>query len=134
MVSQKGQISTELVILLTALLIVALIILNIANTHRQELYYSHVNLEARQIAESLSFEINQVILSGEGANSSLYLPDLISGQWNYTLRTIPGNNLLEINWLNHRYTKPLLTSNVSSYTFSAGLVSISYRNKRVYFT
>jgi hypothetical protein len=110
---EKAQISTDFLIVLSVALIMFMFMLNIAYDKSQQFSIQATQLYARQLTDQIAIEINAVYLAGNGASKSVYLPDTLQDNREYSFRIFPTYKLIEINSSEMRYSSFLSTSQIS---------------------
>ena len=118
MALKKAQLSVELILLLIVLLGLFLPAYVLVQERSSQLSQQQILLRAKIIADDLASHINAVYLAGPGTNISLLYPSTLEGNLSYTLQVYPLSRVVLLQWTidghSHRYTAPLLTSNVTS--------------------
>jgi hypothetical protein len=116
----KAQLSTEVVILLAALLIVLMTILSAFSNSPERSFLNRRSISAREYSEKLAFGINNIFLAGDGASQSLAIPTTLIDGTNYSISIIPAKRLVEIRWQSKQdlmqYSNQLITSKIGGKT------------------
>lgn len=114
---RKAQVSVEMVILLSALLILLMGIISTFSSASDRSFFSKRTVSAREFSERLAYGINNVYLAGEGASTEVVLPETLIDNTNYSIIIYPSQHLLEISWRarqdTERYQVQLLTGGLS---------------------
>jgi len=114
---KKAQISTELIIVLSALLIIFLIIISILNKRSDEYFFNQRYMNAKEYSEKVASQLNTVFLSGPGTRARVELPQTLRDNTNYSINIYPQQHVVEIAWLSknniRHYSSQILTSNIT---------------------
>jgi len=112
--SKTGQLSTELLIVLSVFLLLFLSLFAFASDHFAVFSQKKVQLSAKIIAQDLSLQIHSLLLAGSGTSLTLSYPQKLDNGAEYFLQIFPSSRLLQISWLNSgkmkHYAVPLTTS------------------------
>ena len=114
---KRSQISTELIIVLSAMLIIFIIIISIMNKRSDEYFYNRRLLDAKEYSEEVASQINTVYLAGPGTKAKVELPQTLMDNTNYSINIYPQHHSIEITWMSkdniRHYSSQVLTSNIT---------------------
>ncbi len=114
---KKSQLSTELIITLSALLIMFLIIISIMNKRSDDYFYNKRLMDAKEYSEKISSQINILFLAGPGTKAHVELPQTLRDNTPYSINIYPQHHIVEITWMSknniRHYSTQILTSNIS---------------------
>ncbi len=114
---RKGQVSVEMIILLSALLILLMGFISTFSSASDRSYLSRRAVSAREFSERLSYGINNVYLTGDDAETEIELPETLIDNTNYSISIYPSQHILEISWRGRqdmeRHQVQLLTGDIS---------------------
>lgn len=125
----RAQIAVEFLVILSILAIVSLLILNVIKLTDTSNIVNENRLDAMGIADNVALQINTVYLSGNGAQTSVSLPETLSGNKTYNLSLNPNGHLVGIFWNNDSYTVPIITENASILSNDKNFVIKNYDGK-----
>lgn len=112
MLKMKSQVSTDLIIVLSVLLIVFSSVATTVNHRNEELTSSRTRLYAKALCERIATDINTVFLAGDGAKKTVELPELLKDNSNYLVNIYPKSHIVEIFWFygneTRHYSCPIL--------------------------
>jgi hypothetical protein len=94
----KAQVSVEMVILLSALLILTMGIISSFASSSDRSFFSKRGMSAREFSEKLAYGINNVYLAGDGASADIVIPSTLIDNTNYSIVIFPSQHILEISW------------------------------------
>jgi hypothetical protein len=113
----KAQLSVEMIILLSALLIILMVIISSFSNSPSRSFLSKRTMSARETAERLAYGLNNLYLAGDGASQSIILPPTLLDGTNYTITIYPAQRLVEIRWQSSKdimtHYGQILTSGIS---------------------
>ena len=114
---RKAQVSVEMIILLSALLILVMGIISSFSSASDRSFFSRRTVSAREFSERLAYGINNVHLAGSGASTEVLLPETLIDNTVYNITIYPEQHLLEISWMARRdlerHQLQLLTGSLS---------------------
>jgi hypothetical protein len=127
---KKGQLSIEMIISLSVLIIIFLGVLVLAGQRQSMSESFKSSMYARIVNDQLANGINQVYLAGDGATRVVYLPDTLQDGSGYNLSVYPALHRTTIEWVSvsdtRTYSAGILTSNITGNISSfSGIVTIS---------
>ena len=114
---RRAQLSVEIIILLSALLIIIMAIISSFAIGPERSVLNKRSTSAREYSERLAYAINNIYLAGDGARLSLGLPQTLIDGTSYSINIYPEKHIIDITWLSG--TNPshssiqLLTSSLS---------------------
>jgi hypothetical protein len=113
----KGQVSTEVMILLAVLLVMFLAIIATINHRENILSSSTSHLYAKSVGDNFAALINAVFLAGDGTTANISLPESLKDNSKYDLSVQPAARLVIMTWSSRNetrtYTSPIVTGSVS---------------------
>ena len=130
----KGQVSIELLIIIIILVSILSFLLTTTTSRESEFISTRDTLHAKEIADEVSFSINEVFLAGSGTTKEIRLPPTLRSGANYSLLLYDKAHLLEIRYFkegsaNKSYLTTLLASNITgSFPDSGGTINITHLN------
>lgn len=95
---RRAQVSIEMVILLSALLILLMGIISTFSSATDRSFISRRAVSAREFSERLAYGINNVYLAGEGAETEILIPQTLIDNTNYSISIYPSSHILEVSW------------------------------------
>lgn len=110
-----------------------LIILNVVTVMDNNKIVNKAEMDAKTAVDKISFEINNLYLLGDGANSSLLLPGYLDNNVNYTLNVYPEEHVVEIQFNGKRYLGQVITGDVN-YSSTGKNIKLENRKGRIYAT
>lgn len=114
---RKGQLSVEVVILLSALLIILMAVISSFSISSDSSMFNTRTASAREYSEELAYAINNVYLAGDGATQLVNLPSTLIDNTNYSITIYPQQHVLDTTWLSgsqlDHYSLQLLTAGLS---------------------
>ena len=123
---RRAQLSVEFLIILALLLIVFVAILSGVRTRRSHVQAISDDLAARRVADRISGTVARLIVLGDGANESYYVPAQLDGRTNYTIHIHNESHILSLQW-DDIVTSTLITSAVNTSSVPTGR-KIHFRN------
>ncbi len=132
--SRKAQVSVEFIIIFAVMMVVFLLVFSVTNARNEEFFFGTRSLDAKLIADRVSYSVNQVFLSGPGSSASLYLPAAIIDNEEYTLSAHSSARSIIIEWSGRHYVSSLLTTLRDSQTpLTPGRLDIRYTEEGIIF-
>ena len=114
---RRAQLSVEMIILLSAVLIILMAMLSSFATGPEKSVFNKRSASAREYSERLAYAINNIYLAGDGAGLSLELPQTLIDGTGYSMNIYPDKHLIDITWLSganfDHSSIQLLTSSLS---------------------
>lgn len=108
----KSQISIDLIIVFSILLVISSSVFVTVNRRNAELISSRSRLYAKAICERIATDINTVFLAGDGTKKTIGLPDSLKDNSNYMINIYPTSHIVEVLWFygneTRRYNCPIL--------------------------
>jgi hypothetical protein len=95
---RKAQVSVEMIILLSALLILVMGIISTFSSASDRSLFNRRTVSAMEFSENLAYGINNVYLAGEGAGAEVVLPTTLIDNTDYSIIIYPELHILEISW------------------------------------
>ena len=80
-------------------------------TTNQELTHIKMDVEADELVEKISFEINSAVIAGDGYERRFYLEDKIGGYSNYTVEV--GNYYVLVDWDGRSKSSTTITESIN---------------------
>jgi hypothetical protein len=129
----KAQLSTEMVILLAALLIVLMTVISAFSNSPERSFLNKRSISAREYSEKLAFGINNIFLAGDGASQSITIPTTLIDGTNYSISIIADKRLVEIRWQSKQdlmqNSNQIITSGIGGKTSGIiGMVNLTNLN------
>jgi hypothetical protein len=109
--NKKGQGSPEFNVVISFVALAFLVVLILVFQKQNEAYDFQVFLEARKVTTRLADNINIISQNGHGYYKYFELTDYLYGLTPYDLEA--RGNFLWINYTDHTWSKPIITSNVT---------------------
>src|SRR3989344_7726884 len=114
----KGQVSIEFIVYLGAMFVILAIVVFVALNQSGEIYDENISNEAKNIAFILSEEINIAARVGDGYSHSVFVPDELFGNTDYSIETFSTLQAVRVTWKDRSFVSQIITANVSgSYGF-----------------
>jgi uncharacterized protein (UPF0333 family) len=114
----RGQISLEFMIFISILLLITAVASFVAVTSYNSAFDENVDRDARTVVGTLATEINIAAEIGDGYSRNFSMPGTLYGYVNYNI-SVYGQRAY-IDWMNNRYSLPLLSYNVSGLVKKGG--------------
>lgn len=109
----KSQMSTELVIISIAVLSLFVTMFAIVDYRNTEIMSMKQYLDAKDVADTISWNLNEIYLSGFGAKRFMYVVNSTSDGTPLNIVIYPKNRLVKVEWKERFYSSPLITSRLS---------------------
>lgn len=109
---KKSQMTADLIIVSSLILIIFLTLFSIIDYRNTEIGASRRYLEAKDEAEKVAFAINEIYISGFGTSKSINVNNLTKDNFDLFITVLPKSRLVLVEWDEHFYTSPILTSRV----------------------
>jgi hypothetical protein len=113
---KKAQLTMEFILLLSGLLLAILVIISLFWSNPLYTTYSKPSINAREYAESLALEINNLFLAGDGTKAELLFHPTLIDNSEYVINIYSQNHLVEIKWYSagelKQYSSQLITSSI----------------------
>ncbi|HOI18893.1 MAG TPA: hypothetical protein PLX15_03450 [Candidatus Woesearchaeota archaeon] len=109
--NKSAQLTTEVIIVLAIAFFVFLIFLMIILPKEQEIESKRTKNKATELANLISSSINQVYISGNGAQKTIYIPQTVNGIADYNI-TISGV-IVDINYKKSHVQSSIMTSRIT---------------------
>lgn len=131
---KKAQISVEMVIISIAVLSMFLSIFYLIDHRNDEIEGIKDYLNAKDEADRLAWNINEVYIAGYGSVRQIYVSNVTRYNTPINLSVFSENRFVRVEWGERFYTSPLVTSRVSgnltgvfleNFSLTQGLVNIS---------
>jgi len=117
MATQKSQVSAELLILISMMLVIFLVVFSVSNARHANSLVARKNLYARIVGDSFANEINSLYFAGHGSNKTVFLPGKLRDNTPYNLTIFPEAHLVVTTWQTgeyaRQYSSSLLTANLT---------------------
>ena len=110
------QASTELMILLFIIMGLFLVMLSVSSSREDQLRGIKEYLSAKDIGDSVAWNINSAIVGGYGNRRALFIPAKLSDNTVFNLTVDAAARYVIIEWGSRYYTAPLLTSSIAGNT------------------
>jgi hypothetical protein len=101
----SGQISTEMIIIFGALFIAVVAVTSTLNQQTDQFITSQTELYAKEVADSVSTQLNAVYLAGGGTTKTIELPNTLRDETPYALAFLSEARLVELAWVQKNETK-----------------------------
>lgn len=136
---RKAQVSVEIIILLSALLILLMGIISSFAPASDRSFFSKRGMSAREYSETLAYGINNVYLAGPGSSATISLPKTLIDNTAYNITIYRSQHILEISWKARqdieRHQLQLLTADLNgNLTGISGDVGLSNVNGTIMIT
>lgn len=109
---KKSQMTADLIIVSSLILIIFLTLFTIVDYRNTEILSSRRYLEAKDEAEKVAFAINEIYISGFGTNKIINVNNLTTDNFPLNITILPKSRLVVVEWDEHFYTSPIVTSRV----------------------
>lgn len=110
---KKGQMSLELIIISIAVFSLFLSMFAVIDYRNKEIISIKQLFDSKDIGDQVAWNINQVYISGFGANSFVYIPETTTDNTNINITIYPSLRIVHVSWGSRFYTAPLLTSRIT---------------------
>ena len=114
---KKAQISVDLIIVLSILLIIFMSLFATIFQRNTQIASYKKQYYARSLSDKAASEINSVFLAGSGATKTIGLPESMKDNTNYNISIYPNARIVEIRWMHRQETRhygsPIITSNIT---------------------
>jgi hypothetical protein len=110
---KKGQISVELIIISSVLLVMFILLLNVVSTRNNVSLALTQQFSVEELGYKISSSINEVYLAGDRTNKTIFLPETLRSNTNYSLNLNPSIRNIRLDYDDKRLDFPLLTSNIT---------------------
>jgi hypothetical protein len=125
----KSQVGIEFITYVILLLIVLSILLYSATSRQYELISIKSNLEAKEMCDDISFEINEATRAGNGYERRFYVKENLFGSSSFNISI--ENYSVSIDWDGRSTSCSIITNNVVG-TIDKGWDSINNSNGVIY--
>jgi len=96
--SDKSQISVEMVMIFSALLIIFVVMAVVIEQRNSDLIRGRSSFYAKTLCEQVASEINSIFLGGAGTQKTIHLPDSLKDGSAFLVSIYPEQHLLEVLW------------------------------------
>jgi hypothetical protein len=117
---RKAQISMEFTIVLVLLILILVGVTGGTRMRKAHMQFVTDQLAAKRIADRVSNTVSRLVVLGDGANESYYIPSQLDGRTNYTLQIHNESHLLGVSWGGQLYTSTLVTARFNASNISTG--------------
>ena len=121
----KSQMSSEFIIIMSVILIIALSFLFASSNKEFQVDLLRASFYAKAEAEKVSSAINSVYISGDSSSQTVILHPTLKDNSDYKIKIYPQSRVVLVNYSFGRtekiYTSPIVTSNITG-----NLSSIDY--------
>ena len=107
----KGQISIEFLIYFTLTLLILTFFLIKNETVNEELSNLKMDVEANDLIEKISFEIDSAVIAGDGYERKFFLDDSIGGFSTYSVEVMNYSVLLD--WGDRSKSSTIITKSIN---------------------
>jgi uncharacterized membrane protein (Fun14 family) len=116
----------EFLVVLTFIMLIFLFLFTVISQRRDQLLSINRLLSAKETADSVAWNINEAFIAGYGTKKSIYLPNTLADNTNFSLKIIPKSRVVEIRWQQTQYLSPIVTSNITgNLTLAQGRLNIT---------
>lgn len=112
LILQKGEISTEFIVLIGLILIIFTFMMTIIGMKNRDISESMIYSDAQKIADIIASEINTASRI-EGYFREFSIPEKISGFQSYSVNISTDFRFVQVKWNNKNTISNIVTSNVT---------------------
>jgi uncharacterized protein (UPF0333 family) len=98
MIAQRGQVSTEFMIVLGISLIILVGIMQISFSNSSAFRLQGARLQAEQVANKVAAEINAAFLAGDDVRRTFYIPDFFTDGTSYNVSVYGTDHSVVVEW------------------------------------
>jgi hypothetical protein len=110
---KKSQVSLELIIYVSIMLIMFGIAIITANNRQQNIHNERVFADAKNLLNEIATEIDIAVAVGNGYSDEFSLPEMLADGANYSININKQYQIVYIEWLDKNYSLPIVTSNIN---------------------
>lgn len=107
----KSQVSIEFLVYFSLLVLIGLFFAFNYLSRGEELSNLKMESEASNLLQSLKFEIDSAVISGDGYERRFYVPESISGYTNFSIQI--ANYTLFLDWEGHSKSEDILVGEIN---------------------
>ncbi|MFH1317040.1 MAG: hypothetical protein ABII01_05975 [Candidatus Woesearchaeota archaeon] len=114
---KAGQVSVDMIIMMSFLFIIFLIMATIILYRNSELVSSTQKYYAKSLSDQVATEINSVFNAGDGTQKTIILPDQLKDNTAYNINIYPNSRIVEIVWNygeeTRHYSSSIITTQIT---------------------
>ena len=125
---RRGQVSTELMIILAIMFIIFLALLLLAQRNSRIATEKMTRDDASYVSRLMSIHLTNVFVGGHGTKTNFVLPGTLGRATPYTARILPSQHVVAVQYASGSASASIPSFNVTGTSTIAGATNVSIQN------